>query len=203
MTFSFTANYSTGLSASVGTLDGNTWTGNATTLTFTNANSDNTQIRFTAISVTTTEEVFAVTNVALRFGVIFPKADWNAIYEQWSISDYGVMIAKKETLNTIYDVDTIADAYHNGEYLLDLHKKTYAEPWSMDEDNYAFSVKLKMTSVSSYAITYCATPYIVANGTYYFLDQIETSVNDLAGDYLDNGGSTLSNEVLTLLSTTH
>ena len=203
ITFTFTTGYSTGLSVSVGTLDGNTWTGNATTVTFRNANSDNTQIRFTALSVTTTEEVLTVTNVALRFGIVFPKLDWTSIHNEWSISDYGVMIAKKETLNTIYDVDTIADAYHNGEYLLDLHKKTYAEPWSMDEDNYAFSVKLKMTSVSSYAITYCAAPYIVANGHYYFLDQIETSVNDLAGDYLDNGDSTLSNEALTLLSSTH
>ena len=113
------------------------------------------------------------------------------------------MIAKKETLNNTYDVDTIADAYDNGDYLLDLHKKSYAEPYSYNANNYLFTVKLKMTLQSNYNVTYCASPYIVAGGTYYFLDQIETSVNDLASELLASGTSSLSDDTLTLLSTLH
>ena len=113
------------------------------------------------------------------------------------------MIAKETTVTNTYEVNSIKDAYFNGEYLLDLHIKTYAEPSSFNENEYIFTVKLNMTRQSNYNVVYYAAPYIVANGEYYFLTQIETSVNDLAGDFLTNGGSTLSNEALTLLSTLH
>ena len=200
--FTFSQGSGDNLSASVGTLNENTWTGSATSVTFTNTQTSG-QIRISSVSVTYKAEQYAVSNVALRFGIVFPKADWTSIYDKWSISDYGVMIVKKKTLNTTYGVSTISKAHENGEYLLDIHRGSYAEPWSMDEDNYAFTVKLSMTLEESYAITYCAAPYIVVDDTYYFLDQIETSVNDLADYYLNNGGSSLSDEALTLLSTTH
>ena len=201
--FTFKTDYTSDFTPNSGsfTLDNLTgvWTGSSTSVVF----SVDSNSRITAVSISYGESSFSVSNVALRFGIVIPKADWSSIHSNWPITDYGVMIIKKTTLNNTYGVSSIAEAYDNSENLLDLHKGTYAEPWAMDEDNYAFSVKLNMTSVSSYAITYCAAPYIVANGTYYFLDQIETSVNDLASDYLDNGGSSLSNEALTLLSTTH
>ena len=199
--FTFSSNNQTALTPSVGAFNDNVWEGSSTEVTFTN--SSDSQVRFTEVVVTYDTEVFAVSNVALRFGIVFPKADWTSIYDKWSISDYGVMIVKKKTLNTTYGVSTISKAHENGEYLLDIHRGSYAEPWSMDEDNYAFTVKLSMTLEESYAITYCAAPYIVVDDTYYFLDQIETSVNDLADYYLNNGGSSLSDEALTLLSTTH
>ena len=200
--FAFSQGSGDNLSASNGEIDGDTWTGNAKSIVFTNTQTSG-QIRISSVSITYKTEQHTVSNVALRFGIVFPKVDWTSIYDEWSISDYGVMIIKKTTLNDTYDVDTVAEAHSNGDYLLNLHKGSYAEPWSMDEDNYLLTVKLNMTLKSNYNVTYCAAPYIVANGTYYFLDQIETSVNDLASDYLENGGSTLSNEALTLLSTTH
>ena len=199
--FTFSQNNQSALTPSVGSFNNNVWEGSSTEVTFTN--SSNAQVRFTKVVVTYDTEVFAVSNVALRFGVIFSKADWNTIHDEWTISDYGVMIVKKTTLNDTYDVDTVAEAHTNGENLLDLHKKGYAEPSSFDEDNYLFTVKLNMTLQSNYNVTYCAAPYIVAGGTYYFLDQIETSVNDLADELLSSGNSSLSDEALTLLSTLH
>ena len=201
--FTFVQNNTSDLTPNNGEFDLDTlsgvWTGSSTSVVF----SVDSNSRLSSVSVTYGEPTFMVSDVALRFGVVFPKADWTSIYEKWSISDYGVMIVKKMTLNTAYGVSTIAKAHENGEYLLDIHRGSYAEPWSMNEDNYAFTVKLSMTLEESYAITYCAAPYIIAGGTYYFLDQIETSVNDLADYYLNHGGSSLSDEALTLLSITH
>ena len=198
--FTFSQGSGDNLSASNGEIDGDTWAGNAKSIVFTNTQTSG-QIRISSVSITYKTEQYTVSNVALRFGVIFSKADWNTIHDEWSISDYGVMIVKKTTLNDTYDVDTVAEAHTNGENLLDLHKKGYAEPSSFDEDNYLFTVKLNMTLQSNCNVTYCASPYIVANGIYYFLNQIETSVNDLADELLSSGNSSLSDEALTLLST--
>ena len=200
--FNITQGDSADLSALAGELDEETWTGNTTSVTFLGTHTSG-HIRISSITVTYEKEELVVTDVAFRFGVIFPKADWNTIYDTWGITDYGVMIAKKETLNNTYNVDTIVDAHSDNQYLLDLHKKTYAEPFSLNENNYLIKVKLNMTLVSNYNVTYCAAPYIVAGGTYHFLDQIETSVNDLAAELLANGNSSLSDEALTLLSTLH
>ena len=200
--FNITQGSSSDLSASVGELDETTWTGTATSVTFTNTHSSD-QMRISSVTITYKKEGLVVNNVALRFGVTMPKTDWDTIHANWSITDYGVMIAKETTVTNTYEVNSIKDAYFNGEYLLDLHIKTYAEPSSFNENEYIFTVKLNMTRQSNYNVVYYAAPYIVANGEYYFLTQIETSVNDLAGDFLTNGGSTLSNEALTLLSTLH
>ena len=197
--FTFVSGYSSGLSTDVGTYNDGEWDGEASEVVFNVSD----KVRITQIYIATAEGELTVDEVALRLGVKFNKADWNAIHDQWTITDYGVMIAKKETLNNTYDVDTIADAYDNGDCLLDLHKKSYAEPYSYNANNYLFTVKLKMTLQSNYNVTYCASPYIVAGGTYYFLDQIETSVNDLASELLASGTSSLSDDTLTLLSTLH
>ena len=197
--FTFVSGYSSGLSTDVGTYSDGEWDGETSEVVFNVSD----KVRITQIYIATIEGELTVDEVALRLGVKFNKADWNAIHDQWTITDYGVMIAKKETLNNTYDVDTIADAYDNGDYLLDLHKKSYAEPYSYNANNYLFTVKLKMTLQSNYNVTYCASPYIVAGGTYYFLDQIETSVNDLASELLASGTSSLSDDTLTLLSTLH
>lgn len=197
------ASYSTNFTANVGLLSDGLWTGNATTITFINSNSDNTQNRIRTISVTTSGGELTLSNVAMRFGMVIPKADWNAIHNEWPITNYGVMIVKETTLKNTYSVNTIEEAYNLDKNLVNINKGSYEEPWAMDEDNYAFSIRLNFTDIHNYDVTYCASPYIVADGTYYFLGQIETSVNDLANDLLINGGSTLSEEALTILSTTN
>ena len=197
--FTFVSGYDTGLSTATGIYVTGEWNGEASEVVFNVSG----KVRITQIYIATTGGGLIVDDVAIRFGLVVPKEDWNAIHQKWPISDYGVMLVKKETLNETYGYDTVAEAYANGEYLLDLHKKTYAEPSSLNESNYVFTVKLKMTLISNYDVTYCAAPYIVAGGTYYFLDQIETSVNDLASDLLKSGKSSLSDEALTLLSTLH
>ena len=202
VSFTITQGSEDDLTASAGTLDGSTWTGNTSSVTFTSTASES-HIRITVISVTYKAVGLTVENVALRFGVVIPKTDWNIVHNEWPITDYGVMLVKQTTLNNTYGVDTIEEAHENDYYLLDLNKGTYAEPWAMDEDNYAFSIKLNIKQQSNYDEMYCAAPYVIAGGEYYFFNQIETSVNDLATYYLSHSGSSLSNDALTLLSTLH
>ena len=196
---SYTNNYASGLTASTGTLSNGVWTGNAYSIKFTNSNSDNTQIRFTAITIT----VSSVISPAVRFGMSIPKTDWNGIRDEYGISDYGTMIVKENTLINTYGVSSVEDAYRADKTLKISRVNTYRDPASIDEDNYAFTVKMNMTSESNYDVVYHAAPFIVVDDEYYFLDDIVFSVNSLASDYLTNGGSTLSNKALTLLSTPH
>lgn len=99
ITFTCVNSYSSGLIASVGTISNQTnWSGNATSITFTNSN-DSAQIRFTAISITCGEVETTVTNVALRFGALIPVDSWTAINNEWPITDYGVILMKKTSLD--------------------------------------------------------------------------------------------------------
>ena len=164
--FTFTSGYGSGLTVSAGTLVDNVWTGSATTVKFTNGNSDNTQIRFTAISVTTSEEALVVNNVAMRFGATIPSSDWNYINDTWGISDYGVMMAKETTLAG-YGVSSIKQAYKNHEYLSDFHRGSNVIPHP-EAETYKFTAKVTMTDEANYDIVFCAAPYIVIDGEYYF-----------------------------------
>ncbi len=196
--FTFTSGYGSGLTVSTGTLTDNVWTGSATTVKFTNGNSDNTQIRFTKIAVTTTAEALVVNNVIMRFGATIPSSDWNYINDTWGISDYGVMMAKETTLAG-YGVSSIKQAYKNHEYLSDFHRGSNVMPHP-EAETYKFTAKVTMTDEANYDIVFCAAPYIVIDGEYYFLEEIRYSVNTLADYYLEHGGSSLSEDALNLLA---
>ena len=200
-TFS-SAQYSSNLTVNVGTLENGVWTGSATTITFKNSNEDNTQIRFRALNITYDKEVLDVSNVAMRFGMSMSKDDWNAINDEWGIDDYGVMLVKETTLEG-YGVSSVKAAYLAGKTLKISRKGSYSEPYSMDEDNYLFTVKMNMTTVDSYNIVYRAAPFIVVDDEYYFLDDIRYSVNLMAVYFANHDGCNLSSDALTLLSTLH
>ena len=199
--FTFSQGNSDSLSASVGVIDENTWTGNTKSVTFTNIDTSG-QIRFSGISVTYEQEVLAVSNVAMRFGMSISKDDWNNINDEWGIDDYGVMMVKEITLEG-YGVSSVKAAYKAGKTLKISRKGTYSEPYSLDEDNYLFTVKMNMTTVDSYNIVYCAAPFIVVDDEYYFLEDIRYSVNLMAVYFQSHDGCNLSSEALTLLSTLH
>ena len=196
--FTFTSGYGSGLTVSTGTLTDNVWTGSTTTVKFTNGNNDNTQIRFTKIAVTTTAEVLAINDVIMRFGATIPSSDWNYINDTWGISDYGVMMAKETTLAG-YGVSSIEQAYKNHEYLSDFHRGSNVMPHP-EAETYKFTAKVTMTDEANYDIVFCAAPYIVIDGEYYFLEEIRYSVNTLADYYLEHGGSSLSEDALNLLA---
>ena len=197
--FSFTTNYSDGLTASIGTLSNGTWNGNAYAVTFTNPSGNSNQIRFTELSIT----VSSVISPAVRFGMSIPKTSWNAIRDEYGISDYGIMVVKENTLINTYGVSSLEEAYYANKTLKISRVNTYRDPGTLDEDTYAFTVKMNMSSENNYGIVYHAAAFIVVDDQYYFLDDVVFSINSLASAYLTNGGSSLSNKALTLLSVEH
>ena len=109
------------------------------------------------------------------------------------------MLVKKETLEETYHVSTVKEAYEAGETLKIVNKGSNEAPYAIDEGNYVFTAKLNMTQQTNYDVIYCAAPFIVANGTYYFCREIRYSVNTLASYYLTNGGADLSDDALRVL----
>ena len=124
-------------------------------------------------------EGFGTETIIVRFGASIAKADWDAINEDWTISDYGVMLVKKTTLEDTYGLDSIEEAYKAGKNLANVHKGSGTAP-HLDGDNYLFSARINISG--NYDVIYCAAPYIVAGGQYYFLPQVQGSVNSLGNN---------------------
>lgn len=141
-----------------------------------------------------------VSNVAIRFGLSIPQADWNAINAKWPITDYGVMLFRTSSIENITSPTPVADAY-GSRSLANFHKGSGAAP-AIQGDNYVFSVKINITSTESnkYSTVFCAAPYIIAGGEIYFLGEMQYSVNSLAQYHQANGGTNLSAEALELLA---
>ena len=197
--FVFTSTYENGLTVDIGTLENGVWTGDASSVTFTNTNDGSQQVRITRINITYEKDLVSVSSVYMRFGVTISKDNWNTINDSWPISDYGVMLVKKETLEETYHVSTVKEAYEAGETLKIVNKGSNEAPYAIDEDNYVFTAKLNMTQEANYDVIYCAAPFIVADGNYYFFREIRYSVNTLASYYLTNGGADLSDDALRVL----
>ena len=161
----------------------------------------NGQIKVTAISVTyTTPGSISVDTVAINYGATISKANWNAInnLDGYEITDYGAMLVKKETLANTYHVSSVEEAYNGGHNVYIANKGSGVIP-NENGDNYFFYVKLNVTRESNYGTVYVAAPFIKVNDVYYFLDELEYSVNTLAQYHLNNGGSDLSDAALNVL----
>ena len=182
ISFAFTQgeNY---LTASTGLLESNVWTGEATSVTFTNSATDTTQIRITAFEITGGyTSTTTVSDVSLRFGASVPKSTWNDIAENCEISDYGVMLVKKNTLSNVYHVESIEEAFNDEQNLAVVSKGSGDEPFE-NGDNYVFKASI---NVANYDTEFCAAPFVIVDGEYHFLKQISESAKHLAGVYLDN-----------------
>ena len=177
-----------------------TWAGSSKNVTFTRPSGSG-HWRLKAIEIKTGEKEISIDTVNMKFGVSIPKATWNDIVNSYyTISDYGVMLVKEATLKDKYMVSSVEEAFLEGYTLSNINAGNGDTPF-LDEANgcYAFNAKVNMTKVANYGVTYCAAPYIVIDGEYHFFDEMRYSVNSLAGYYLTNGGSELSNEALTIL----
>lgn len=134
--------------------------------------------------------VTTVNNIAIRFGGRITKAAWDEIEDTWPVTDYGVMLVKKTTLENTYGMTSVEQAYRAGKTLAIRSKVSSGDPYELpflDEEtnNYYFTLKVNITG-NDYSIVYCAAPFIVAGGQYYFLDEMRYSVKSLAQHYLSD-----------------
>ena len=138
--------------------------------------------------------------MSFKFGITIPQDDWDAIADNWEISDYGVMIVKENTLQNVYHEDTVEDAHTAGKKLQDLHKGNGDTPYTYDA-NYLFTVKLNIGANIAHNLRFVASPYIVIDDVYYFLGEIRCSINELASTCLTTGETNLTDDALTYLTT--
>ena len=184
--FSYSNGYSTGLSTDEGVLSGSVWTGEATSVEFSNDGSK--QVRFTAVTVTYGDETISVDKPYLRFGATIAIEDWDNIASNWTINDYGVMLVKEITLQNTYHKSSVEEAFRAELSLAIANKESGATP-EVDGDNYIFAVKINMTNAAYRDITYCAVPFIVIDDVYYFLDETRRTFNETLDECIDNEGS--------------
>ena len=181
--------------ASVGQLNGSTWTGTATSVTFTNTNASG-HYRILSITITYGKATTSVTSAGLRFSASIAKDTWAAIEENWDISEYGFMLFKTDSLNGLSETP-VKDRYENSGALAVAHSQSGAAPTYEEGDNYVFSVKV---TVSTYAKYFCAAAYFVIDDVYYFLPEQQKSVKGLAEYHIANGGTTISSAALGILA---
>ena len=175
------------------------WTGSSNSITLTRPSGSG-HWRLQSVTVTCGGSI-SVSSVAVRFGATLTKSNWDAITSKWTISDYGVMLLKQTTLNN-YGFSSVEAAYRANDAekpVTILSKGSGDAPYLDDDNNYLFTVKVNVKE-ANYGVVFCAAPFIVVNGEYRFLDEMQYSVNTLAQYYLENGGSNLSDAALTVLA---
>ena len=188
------------LEQNTGSYDAGTWTGNATSITFTHTGSS--QIRVTSISVTYSKQSVTFDSIAMRMGAKIPVSTWNIINDSWEITDYGVMLFRCEPEN-IYSVNTVEEYYTaDPSNVTIIRTNSGVAPTAVD-GYYDFSVQINVTKTYNYDRYYVAAPFIVADGNYCFLSEIRYSINTLASYYLTHGGSELSTAALQYLAETN
>ena len=181
---------------SSGDFDGAVWTGNATSISFTNENNSG-HAKIASVTVfygTTTLE--SVDEVALRFGAALSKNTWDIFDSQWGIDDYGVMLVKENTLVNTYGLDSIQEAFDEEKTLAIVSNGSGSAPY-LENGTYSFRVKVNVSNLDT---VFCAAAYMVIGGEYYIFSEMRYSARTLAAECLEYGGSDLSNEALTLLA---
>lgn len=197
----------TGDVANVGTYNVSTgvWTGSATSVTLTRSSGSG-HWRLQSVTATYLASSISVDNVAMRFGASISIEDWTTIDETWGVDDFGVICAKKTTMDsykTTYGITTVKDAFLQGKYVTKLGNNNNLEHPYPVGDNYVFTIRIGVSSPNNYLMEVCAVPYIQADGQYYFFDEIDPySVKTLAQYYLDNPSleCALSNSALRVLA---
>ena len=140
----------------------------------------------------------SVNNVTLRFGAKFSTEYWDAFNSEHTITDYGVMFARKTYLDS-HSVSSVKAAYETNESLLYVVRRGSGTAPSLSEGNRVFTAYLTLDP-SDYNTVFCATPFIVAGGQYYFLEEMRYSVKTLAAECQTTHASPLSDEALAILN---
>lgn len=152
----------------------------------------------------TAEVLTSVDSVNIKFGATIAKEKWDAIKANWTISDYGVMLMKSADL-TAGGYSSIEDAYNKGassSILKILNKCAGGTPYSdpYEDDDCIFTIRVNFPDNNTYYndVIYAA-PYVVVSGQYYFLDEVHTSIHELATNYYNTGYEYLSDAALSIL----
>ena len=179
--------------------DTKTWSGSAQSITFTRPSGTG-HWRLQAVTVTYIGGAFeSVDSISLEFGGKISKSNWDAIEDNsdWPINEFGIMLFKTR----LDSVPTVKAVYEGTpSKVICVSSTQYGVTLEEDGDNYKFSVKVSISSESNYDIYFCAIPYVVVDGEYYYLgNNMKFSVQTLAKECLENGGSDLSDEALTIL----
>ena len=183
-----------------GSYSNGTWTGEATSVTFTNTS--NSTIKITDVSVTYSKQALTINSLCMRMGGLISVSDWSTINDEWPITDYGVMLFRT-TEARLSTVLSVKEYFELGEENVTIIRKNSGTPGTPVNGYYDFSVQINITKVSNYNRYYCAAPFIVASGNYYFLPEIRYSINSLAAYYQTHDGCDLSSAALEYLATAH
>lgn len=146
----------------------------------------------------TGEVTTSVSSVVMRFGARISTENWTALNTEHTITDYGVMFAKKATLDA-NSISSVKSAYETKQSLLFVVSKGSGTAPTPNGGKYVFTSYLSIDS-SDYETVFCATPFIVAGGQYYFLEEMRYSVKTLATECQTTHGSPLSSEALAILA---
>ena len=204
--FTFTGGTATGLGVDSGTLSGNVWTGEGTSIVFSNNNITNTQIKIKAIQITTKSPVVSISSLDVRFGIKIATSAWDAVANnaEWTIQDYGVMMYLT-TENKLSTAPEVSSRYNKN---LDLDHQTLVSvgrresgttPATDGNGNYNFTVKVNIPSSSWYDYYFCVRPFIqINNEICWLLDgDLQESVRTLADS---NNGTNFEPDVLSYLA---
>lgn len=140
----------------------------------------------------------SVESVKLRFGAQLSSDNWTAFNSEHTIEDYGVMFARKTVLDA-NSLSSVKAAFESRQSSLLIVRKGSGTAPSLSGSNRVFTAYLTIDS-SDYNTVFCATPFILAGGQYYFLDEMRYSVKTLAAECQTTHGSPLSDEALTILN---
>ena len=172
------------------------WTGDASSVTFTRPSGSG---HWRLQSLTISSGSVTIDQVSLEFGATISKSSWGAIEgnSDWPINEFGVMLFKtrQDSVPTVEEVFNATPAK-----TIAINDSQYGVTLEEDGDNYKFSVKINISGSASYDIFFCAAPYIVIDGDYYFLDNMKYSVQSLATYYQSHSGSGLSTDALSILA---
>lgn len=172
------------------------WTGSASSVVFTRPSGSG-NWRLQSVSVTTTGETVTVDQVALRFGAVIPINDWTTIDDTWGISEYGIVFARQSML-TARGLSSAEAVFRNDvQDVGRVYNDSGSHP-NANGDDYIFTARLNLEE-EDYDEVFYAAPYIVANGEYYFLQELHYSVRSLAYECLSTHDSSLSEAALTIL----
>ena len=154
----------------------------------------------TEVKLVATETDGNIDSVSIKFKTKIAKYAWDAIVSDYGISEFGMMgyRTRKASPLTVEEKFDAEQDKNNLTTLLAVNADTYGLTLDEEEGYYSFTVKVNISGPSSYDLKFIMAPYIVVNGTYHFLDNLDPSVNYLAQNGLVE--SQLSQEALETLS---
>ena len=144
-----------------------------------------------------TGETVTVDQVALRVGGIIPINDWTTINDSWPITEYGVVFARQSML-TARGLSSAEAVFRNDSDDIGRVYNDSGKHPKANGDNYVFTARLSLED-EDYDEVFYMTPYILADGEYYFFEEIHYSVRTLAQECLTTHDTTLSDAALRTL----